>query len=358
MKIVTDFTVSSRKPQLGAGFSPRSIFSGGEAGVWINAAQEVSIFSNTSGTLPQATPGERVARAQDLSLNNLNAIQPSFALQPILGRAPIAGRRNMMRDTENLAAWTNGDSSNPTEVYSDVEIAPNATQTADVVHFNNPAGSTSRLVTGLPVTAGQSYSVSFWAKAVEGAISTGFRVVWGARFGSASDPFDVSEQWQRFSFTRIAATSGNALSGVGLIMDEEKSISVWGWQFEPGATATPYQRVVSQFDVTEAGVMSPAYMRFDLADDILPTIIPDGGTFDVMVFGRNGSWIEREVTITAGGSLNIGPTTITGGPAGLLAALGDIVGWLAVDRSLSGTEIARLMTYHKARSAADLLETF
>lgn len=99
----------------------------------------------------------------------------------------------------------------------------------------------------------------------------------------------------------------------------------------------------------------PAFIRFDRADDVLPTSFPGGGTFDVMVFGRQGSWIERDVTIAPGGSLNIGPDTVTGAPAGLLAALGDIVGWVAVDRTLTSSEVAGLVTYGKARGGKGLL---
>lgn len=127
-------------------------------------------------------------------------------------------------------------------------------------------------------------------------------------------------------------------------------------QFERAPSPTPYQRVGNALDVTEDGFPSPAFIRFDLSDDVLPTTIPTGGTFDVMLFGRGGSRIERDVTIGAGGSLNIGPETITGGPAGLLAALGDLVGWVAVERSLSAFDVNRLVQYHKPLGAGDLLE--
>lgn len=99
----------------------------------------------------------------------------------------------------------------------------------------------------------------------------------------------------------------------------------------------------------------PAFIRFDLADDVLTTVFPSGGSFDVLVFGRKGSWIMRDVEIAPEGTLDIGPTSLTGAIIGLLPALGDIVGWAAIDRPLSEGEVARLLSYHKARGAKGFL---
>lgn len=200
MKVITDFSVSSRPLRVGAGFTPRSLFAQGAGGVYWSAAQPDRVFADTPASAPGLF-GHSVARVNDLSPNERNAVQASAALRPLLGRAPV----------------------------------------------DAPPG---------------------------GAIDQG--------------------------------------SG-------------------------------------------PAFIRFDLADDVLPITFPDGGTFDVMVFGRKGSWIARDVEIAAEGSLNIGPTTITGGPAGLLTALGDIVGWTAVDRTLTEAEVNRLVQFHKARGAKGLL---
>jgi hypothetical protein len=59
---------------------------------------------------------------------------------------------------------------------------------------------------------------------------------------------------------------------------------IWGAQAELGSTATAYQRVVSSFDVTEAGVPSLHYLSFDGVDDFMvtPTITP--GIDKVQVF--------------------------------------------------------------------------
>lgn len=200
MKVITDFSVSSRPLRVGAGFTPRALFRNGHTGVWIDAARRTGIFSNVDGTLPFTAPGDAVARADDQSGNDHHALQSSLALRPLFGRAPV----------------------------------------------------------GVP--------------------------------------------------------SGGAL--------------------DQGA--------------------GPHFIRFDLADDALSVALP-AGSYDVMIFGRAGSWIERGVAIGSGGSLDVGPRTISGAPSGVMTALGDIVGWVVVDRISTEPEITRLLGYHKARGAKGLL---
>ncbi len=200
MKIVTDFSVTSRPLRIGAGFDPRGLFGPGVMGVYWSSAHVSAVFSDTGGGTP-APFGGSVARVNDQGPNGLDAVQPSAALRPLLGRAPVTAQ---------------------------------------------PSG---------PIDQGSG----------------------------------------------------------------------------------------------------PAFLRFDLSDDVLPTTFPTGGTFDVMVFGRRGSWIARDVSIASAGNFNIGPTSFTGAVAGVLPALGDIVGWLAVDRTLSAAEATRLVNHHKALGAKGLL---
>ncbi len=55
-------------------------------------------------------------------------------------------------------------------------------------------------------------------------------------------------------------------------------------QLELGSTATAYQRVVSQYDVTEAGVQSLSYLSFDGVDDFLVTNTITPGIDKAQVF--------------------------------------------------------------------------
>ena len=200
MKLVMDISVTSRPLRVGRAFDPGALFAGGVAGGAYIAAQSDTVFSDQAGQVP-AQIGQSAARVDDSGANLQHMIQPSSALRPLLGRAPV-------------------------------DAAP-----------------------GGPIDQGSG----------------------------------------------------------------------------------------------------PSFLRFDLSDDAMGTTFADGGTFDVMVFGRQGSWIERDVAIAAGASLNIGPRSFAGAPQGVLAALGDIVGWVAVGRTLIPGEVTRLLRYFGGYGAKGLL---
>jgi hypothetical protein len=99
----------------------------------------------------------------------------------------------------------------------------------------------------------------------------------------------------------------------------------------------------------------PAYLRFDLVDDRLVHTFPAGFDGDILIFGRSGSWVQEGVTVAAGGTLTIGPNAVPGAPGGLLAALGDIVGWLPVGRTTTQAERNKMRDYYMARGAKGFL---
>ena len=352
-------------------------FGNGEDGSFWGDLSDV--FTNTAGTTP-ATWGNSVARIDDQSPNGRNAVQASAALRPLLGRAPAAGRRNLLRHTENLADayWStindltvasegNGvfrlnDAVDATprryaiRASSGNGMMPEGPRTVSV---DVKAGTISSVILSQQASGTQGIGVN---SAVFNMTSGEFSFI-GAAFVETSVTA-LPDGWFRISASRddLAAVSSRGFSiGMGeddYAGDGTGTVFVRFPHAGVGLDDTPYQRVgATGLDVTEQGFPSFGFIRFDLSDDVLPTTFPDGGTFDVMLFGRGGSWIERDVEIAAAGSLNIGPTTITGGPAGLLAALGDIVGVKAVDRTITATELNRLVQYHKARGAGDLLES-
>jgi hypothetical protein len=90
--------------------------------------------------------------------------------------------------------------------------------------------------------------------------------------------------------------------------------------------------------------------EFDLTDDILPITLPTitGGT--VALVGTSGIWIEDDWDFTAG-TLNIGPTTIAGLPAGILSVVGDLCAVIINDRAWTAAERAGVIAWGKARGA-------
>ena len=252
----------------------------------------IEAFSDTAGTTP-ATFGGSIARLTDFSGNDQRFEQANAALRPKLGRRPIAGRRNELLATDSLA-----------------------TQSVTVTAAERTLSFTG---TGTVTLSGVSTA--------------------GPLVGTGA------EDRVTLTFTPTAGTLTLTVTG-----------SVTLAQLEPGDTATAYQRVGDEDDITEAGVASPSYIRPDLSDDVLPTTFAAGGTFDIAVFGRRGSWIVRDVVIAPGGTLNIGPSTFTGAPTGtLLAALGRITGIAVRDHTIDPDELALLMKYQRQRGAKGLL---
>jgi len=378
MKIVTDLSITSRSLRLGGGFSPASIFAQGVVGAYHGVAGPGEVFADAAGAIP-AGIGQGAARVADLSGNGHAAVQTGAALRPVPGRAPAAGRRNLLEQTEALnAAYWSATGITATQVGGEAwRLAATGdggkfVRRAGVVGASTPflwsvelkADSVDRArltvrpegtdpFIDLNLTAGtivaQAYgagggSVPGGSAAIQPVGDGWFRVTMFApmgRSGSSPDP--------GIAVLNAAGQFGYAAAGEAILMRRP--------QFEAYRAdgPTPYQHVGAAIDVTEAGVPSHAFLRFDLIDDALSTVLPAGGVLDVMAFGRLGSWIGRGIVVAPGGVLGIGPATITGGPAGLMAALGDIVGWLAVDRRLTDAEVARLVRYHQARGAGALI---
>jgi hypothetical protein len=87
--------------------------------------------------------------------------------------------------------------------------------------------------------------------------------------GSSALTVTLDGTWQRVSVTNSGSTSYN----VTLIRrgTTATSVSFWGAQLEASATATAYQRVTDQYNVTEAGVASVSYLFFDGVNDSMST---------------------------------------------------------------------------------------
>jgi hypothetical protein len=71
--------------------------------------------------------------------------------------------------------------------------------------------------------------------------------------------------------------------------------------------------------------------------------------------GTSGIWIEDDWDFTAG-TLNIGPTTIAGLPAGILSVVGDLCAVIINDRAWTAAERAGVIAWGKARGAPGVFE--
>ena len=261
-------------------------------------------------------PAGVAATLSNISVRELpgfHATQSTAAARPIYGRHPFGGRRNLLTRTEefNDGAWVKS----AVTVSADAATAPNGTLTADKL-VETSTTAQHFLQVSISATAGVVNGFSVYAKAAErgfvilsmgagpfagGAVNeVWFNLATGS-IGTNTGPADfatitpVGDGWYRcfigeqatatgaaLGFIKVAATNGtNSYAG-----DGTSGILIWGAQLELGSTATAYQRVTTQFDVTEAGVPDVHYLFHGGASDprwmITPTITP--GTDKVQVF--------------------------------------------------------------------------
>jgi hypothetical protein len=114
MKLVHDFSMSSRPMTIGRPFSPRHLFLGGVIGVWYDPSDHATLFQDVSGTLSATLPGQPVGRVHDKSGNGIHALQVVAAARPILARVPTGGVRNIARYSDADTHWSAAGSSPPT----------------------------------------------------------------------------------------------------------------------------------------------------------------------------------------------------------------------------------------------------
>jgi hypothetical protein len=341
--------------------TPRTLFRNGEEGAIIDASRAETAFADEAGTTP-ATYGGSVARVDDIGPNGRNAVQSSSSLRPLLGRLPETGRRNLGLSTEafNNALWdaqafNAGSAPVATDNYA---AGPLASTMATRIQFTLNGGTTasdvSQIRNVVPIGTG-THTGSIWLRSNTGTDQTVALVFQNTQM----QVLTVTPSWQRFVVSGNIPVGGNRGLGLrvrGTFTDDSADILAWGAQLELGATVTDYQRVgASVLDVTEAGLASPGFLRFDLVDDTMPVEFPPGFDGDLLIFGRSGSWVQEGVSVAPGGTLTIGPRSVPGGPAGLLAALGDIVNWLPVSRATSAAERAKMLDYYAPRGAAGYL---
>jgi len=84
------------------------------------------------------------------------------------------------------------------------------------------------------------------------------------------------------TFPAMLPSTTNATGRASMVGTTPNGILIWGAQLETGSTATDYQRVVTQYDVTEAGVEDCYYLAFDGTDDSLATAAIDFSATDEM----------------------------------------------------------------------------
>jgi hypothetical protein len=241
--------------------------------------------------------------ADNISVRELagnHATQATTTARPTYSIEPVGGRRNLLLQTEAFddAAWTKTSGSITATNIAD----PIGGNTADAFTSSGANGYLSNF-TGVAVQSGGTYVASVWLKLPSGT-DTIFLAITSPSFDILqSVNCSVTSSWQRFTVSGSvgANTAVRLLIGAASTIGVGEVVYLWGAQLETGSTATPYQRVTTTYDVTEAGVASVSYLYFDGAGDELVTSTITPGIDKVQVFAG-----VRKLTNTPGMVVELG----------------------------------------------------
>jgi hypothetical protein len=224
-------------------FSPAALFAAAEPGVWYDPSDLTTLFTDSAGTIPVTAPNQTVGLMLDKSGRGNHATQATVGQQPTYGINPITGTRNLLLATDTMATQ-------------------------------------SRTITAV------AHTLSF--------TGTGTVTLTGA---SIAGPLIGTGASNRVSLTFTPTAASLTMTVVG---------SVTFAQLELGSTATAYQKVVTQYEVTEAGVASASYISFDGTDDSMVTGTITPGIDKVQVFAGVRKLSDAAVGIVAETSASSG----------------------------------------------------
>lgn len=308
---------------------PDGLFADGTDGALVDPNQGV-MFKDVSATDP-ASPGDNVA----------------FTLDPSRGAGYSGGQFTGAEPAIAISSWINHAGSSAWDIFSNTGSAFTGEKTA--------SGGTDLAYSNL-VVSGVAVG-DFYLTIVAVTSATVARI--SARLSSASNSRSTHATFSSPAVGNNAAlVMADTVSGdfsLAVSTTDVGAISVSGASLRkvPGhhamqASTSKQPALVDQGDGNLA-------FRFDGVDDAMVQIMPDGLNGDVMILGTDGSWIDTGVTVAPGGTLTVinGPDSVS--TPGIIPALGDIVGWIALDRTITAQEREDLLNYYAARGAKGLL---
>lgn len=272
------------------------------------------LYQDAAGTIPAVLPGQSVGLIQRAA-GTADLSQATVAARPTLARRPKGGRRNLLVATEALqhgVAWNNA-MADQTSVLVSGGIygiaAPADHRQYAVYDRTNGAFIVPR--TAWPISDGR-FSVTFTVPAgcTEANIYPATKDGTSQVYTQAENSVVVPGQTYTFS----------------MHVHDGK---VGGIQRELGSTMTPYQKVVSANDITEAGVDDIWHLFFDGVDDALGVTLPAG------TYGR--ARVSELGVVTVDSVTN--PTSLTFGAATRVAD------FMLRQGAFSSAEIAALTSY-------------
>jgi hypothetical protein len=211
-----------------------------------------------------------------------HAYQATAASRPILACHPAGGRRNLLTQTQFASGWT----------LDGATLTPNST--------TNPAGNAAALMTGTTgnfrvyqigtVANGTTYTISTKIKPVttttvevdfinvdNGPVFTFATNSWSTKAGWTTGYELLADGWYLLWATRISTTTS---AGPGFRLSGTTTAYIGDVQLEASSAPTAYQKVVSAYEITEAGVQTLYALVFDGVDDGMLTNAMDFSVSD------------------------------------------------------------------------------
>ena len=257
-------------------------------------------FSRNRFSIREQAGTSGIVEIDDISIRELrgNHRTQSISLnRPTLARHPLGGIRNRLTFTEQFdnAAWTKFNATTTLNATT----APDGTTTAEaLLETATTAGHSAHQ--SINTVDGATYSASVYIKPngrnfafLRTSNTAGDANLHGVSVDlmaataalAVGSPANIScvaaaNGFVRVSFSFSAVTTARievitSTDGVyanrSYAGDITKGLFVWGAQLELGSTATDYQRVVTPFDVTEAGVPDLHYLSYDGINDSMAT---------------------------------------------------------------------------------------
>jgi hypothetical protein len=261
-----------------AAFNPTTLFTGTDTGWFYDHSDMSTLFQDAAGTTPVTAVGQPVGLQLDKSGKGNHRTQSTALNRPTLARHPVSGIRNALTRTEEFddAVWQKSGATATAATITTTSTISRVFQNAILVSAATYAFSV-KLRAGTSTRAairavGYDTQPGAWFNLSSGTVETV-----SSGMTAAIDPVDP-EGFYRCSvtFSTVTALSGsfniyptesdgNFGTTAGRTLDAKEA------QLELGSTATAYQRVTTQFDVTEAGVPDAYYLNYDGINDSMAT---------------------------------------------------------------------------------------
>ena len=288
----------------------KPLFSAGQLGHWPDGYNPAlgRLFQDAAGTTPVTAPGQPVGLVKRAA-GTADASQAIALSRPTLGRWPKGGRRNMLNYSEQFdnAAWAKQKSTvagtklietAESGIHRIYQIAYKSASAISVTAFAEISAAERSFATIRLAGAGETGAASFGVDLITGAMSA--NSMWNGFTNLQKSAVNVGGGRWLVTISATTDSTNMVLLILGLattlassdvyLGDGSSGINIHRTQMEIGATATPYQRVTTSFDITEAGVPSVSHLYND-GGDSLPVTLPAG------TYGRARVNTEGQVTV-------------------------------------------------------------